>query len=67
MSKSPGVYTSEKDLSFISKFKLVTNPSDENNGASNGIIALTWLLTCGKWDDSKSWLDKSKWEDDIVC
>jgi len=69
---SPGVYTSEKDLSLRIGGSRRGRGEVVNNG---GIIPYSppvikpifWILRCGYWVDEGTWLDYDKWEDNIIC
>ena len=68
---SPGVYTSEKDLSFIKKGSgnniLEVAGGDGTNNNSIPVIKPTfWILRCGIWEDGGTWLSYAKWEDSPI-
>ena len=70
---SPGVYTSEKDLSLkrggISRGRLgeAVNNNDEPPYTPPVIKPIFWILECGYWNDEGVWLDYAKWEDTPIC
>ncbi len=68
---SPGVYTSEKDLSSVNRLSLLGGGQRETSAGSAGsggtIKSYSWLLKCGYWDDKNSWLDNENWEDENIC
>jgi len=68
--KSPGVYTSEKDLSSVEINSLIRRGS--SGGSSGGGVgprpkSYPWILECGKWNDFNYWVDNSKWQDNGTC
>lgn len=70
--KSPGVYTSEKDLTFR-KRRLAVNSTIGGSAPilkPSGVVPspiINWILICGYWEDSNQWVDTENWEDSIVC
>jgi len=68
--RSPGIYTSEKDLTFRKGRKvggvLEATKRNDSGGITPTIKPNFWILRCGVWEDEGVWLDHSKWEDDVI-
>jgi hypothetical protein len=71
--KSPGVYTSEKDLTFR-KRRLAVNsaiggsaPVFKPSGVVPSPPIINWVLSCGYWNDAEIWDDSYNWQDNITC
>jgi len=72
--QSPGVYTSEKDLSSLERASLLRRGVKGGGTAGSGTggggtkpKSYPWLLKCGYWNDSNYWIDSEQWEDTIRC
>lgn len=71
---SPGVFTSERDLSKregrvrrgISEEGIIggTQTTGTNPVPKKPVF---WILECGYWNDEGTWLDYAKWEDIPIC
>lgn len=69
---SPGVYTSEKDLSLRrGRGKRGLGEVVDNGGVvpySPPVKKpIFWVLRCGYWEDEGTWLDYAVWEDIPIC
>jgi hypothetical protein len=73
--KSPGVYTSEKDLTFR-KRRLAVNSAIGGSAPvfkPSGVVPspptpiINWVLSCGYWNDAEIWDDSYNWQDNITC
>lgn len=69
--RSPGIYTSEKDLSSVNRDSRLKLGIGGSGGSGGGVgprpKSYPWILECGKWNDFNYWVDNGKWQDNGTC